>query len=803
MLINADKVNFEEFHKLAVSANRMIAERQEAEGALYESERRFREMLEKVNLAAVILDNDGNVIFCNDFLLELMDRRREEVIGQNWFDCCVPPEEGLKRKALFVSRIPMGKVPAHNESEICTRGGERRLIAWCNTLLRDIDGRVIGGTSIGEDITDRKRAETALRESEKRMSEMFDFLPDATFAVDSGGKVIAWNRAIEEMTGVHSEAMLGRGDQEYALPFYGKRRCLLIDLLLAPAGDAEALYAAVVRKDGNVLIAEADVPMGGRVRHLWATAAPLYDSEGKITGAIESIRDLTHTKQAEKERIRLVTAIEQAAEAIFMVDTDWTITYANPAFERISGYAKNEIIGRNTDLLQGGEGDGRGAADGIYETLVRGEVWSGRLVARRKDGSSFDAEVTASPVRDIAGNIINYVNIYRDITHEVRLERDLRQAHKMEAIGTLAGGIAHDFNNILTAIIGYTELALSRAGAGEGIGRDLDQVLKAGARAKDLVKQILTFSRQAEQERKPMQIAPTVKEALQLLRSSLPSTIEIRQTVAVSPEDGVVMADPTQIHQVLMNLCTNAAHAMRSKGGVLSVSMAETVVDGGLVTRCPELKEGPYLALTVSDTGVGMNPAIMERIFDPYFTTKKKGEGTGMGLALVRGIVRNHGGAVTVSSKPGKGTTFRVYLPKVAESVETASESSSDLARGRERVLFVDDEKSLAALGKEILESLGYSVTAMESSTEALDAFRARPDAFDLVVTDMTMPVMTGMELAGKLLEIRPDLPVILCTGFSELLTGNQAREGGIREVVMKPYVLTKLAETIRKVLDS
>jgi signal transduction histidine kinase/ActR/RegA family two-component response regulator len=417
----------------------------------------------------------------------------------------------------------------------------------------------------------------------------------------------------------------------------------------------------------------------------------------------------------------------------------------------------------------------------------------------RKNGERFD--MTFWPRRiDYLGEPA-FLSFVVDTSESTRLKAQLLQAQKMEAIGTLAGGIAHDFNNILMAIIGYTQLAHSRAPEGSSVRRYLEQVLTAGSRARDLVTQILTFSRQAEQELKPVKVAPIVKEGLRLLRSSLPSTIEIREDIAVPPEGGVVLADPTQIHQVLINLCTNARDAMAAKGGILSVRLSEVQADAHVVSRYPDLKPGPYACLTVSDTGHGMDSAVIERIFDPYFSTKGPGKGTGLGLAVVRGVVDSLGGAITVYSELGHGTTFHVFLPQIGDQITGEIQAVEDHPTGDERVLFVDDEQTLVDLAKEMLESLGYRVITKTSALEALGAFRSQPHAFDLVITDMTMPGLTGKELSKELMAIRPDIPVILCTGFSELIDVRQAKETGIRELVMKPYVTGSLARTIRKVL--
>jgi PAS domain S-box-containing protein len=652
-----------------------------------------------------------------------------------------------------------------------------------------------------QEISERKRAEDALKNSERRLAGIIDFLPDSTFAIDLDGKVTLWNRAAEEFTGVKAEAMLGKGDHEYSIPFYGKRRKVLIDLVFGPSEETESLYQMFKRERGVVIGESYARSIPRNEAYILGIAAPLYGSEGNIIGAIESVHDISERKRAEEQWVRLATAIEQAGEAIFMTDTDWVVFYVNPGFERMTGYGSSKIIGQHARILRSDKHD-RSCYRNIRETLNRGEVWSGRLTNRKKDGTLYEAEVTASPVRDKSGVIINYVSIHRDITHEVRLERDLRQAQKMEAIGTLAGGIAHDFNNILTAIIGFSEMAHSKLPQDIPARHDLKRVLDSASRATDLVRQILTFSRQTEQELRPVQVAPVIKEALKLLRSSLPSTIEIRQDLAITSAESVVLADAVQIHQVLLNLCTNAAHAMHARGGTLSVKLSAAVADAGLVSRHSDLKEGPYVCLAVSDTGHGMDAAILERIFDPYFTTKAVGEGTGLGLAVAQGIIKSHGGAIIAYSEPGKGATFQVYLPTIERDVSLEARAAEELPGGSERILFVDDEKALVELGMETLVTLGYNVIGKTSSPEALAAFRAQPDAFDLIITDLTMPGLTGRELAREVLSIRSDIPIILCSGFNEVINEKQAEESGIREFVMKPYVLSGLAKTIRRVLE-
>jgi signal transduction histidine kinase/DNA-binding response OmpR family regulator len=382
----------------------------------------------------------------------------------------------------------------------------------------------------------------------------------------------------------------------------------------------------------------------------------------------------------------------------------------------------------------------------------------------------------------------------------LQLQLQLQQSQKMEAIGTLAGGIAHDFNNILSAVIGYTELALAAVEGSDRIQLYLNEVLTASARAKELVQQILAFSRQGgEQTLKPIHLKPIAREALKLLRASLPSTIEIRQNIQV---ESAVLGDPTRIHQVLMNLCTNAAHAMRKKGGVLDVRLADVQLSEEETMMYPDLSPGSYLSLTVSDTGHGMSQHIMDRIFDPFFTTKKKGEGTGLGLSVVHGIVGNLNGVIKVRSVPGKGTTFEVFLPAITREEEAATIAEESKVTGNERVLFVDDEPMLVDVAKKMLQSLGYTVTTRTSPMDALELFRSRPQDFDVVVTDLTMPQMTGDRLAKAILDIRPSTPIILCTGFSASLDEKRAASAGVRLFLHKPILKQDIAKAIRDALN-
>jgi PAS domain S-box-containing protein len=383
-----------------------------------------------------------------------------------------------------------------------------------------------------------------------------------------------------------------------------------------------------------------------------------------------------------------------------------------------------------------------------------------------------------------------------------KIEAQLVQRQKLEAIGTLAGGIAHDFNNILQSIILNAELEMLEPDADVEERKDrADNILKASHRARDLVNQILTFSREGELELKPLQIGLVLKEVIRMLRSSLPTTIEIRQDI--SPKGDLVLADPTRIHQVVMNLATNAAHAMKKKGGVLAFHLERENLNASKVASHPDLKPGPYLKLSVSDTGCGIEPSIIGKIFDPFFTTKPRGEGSGLGLAVAYGIARNLGGTITVESKLETGSVFSFLLPRIESNVVEKPEKIQPLAQGKERILLVDDDKGLVHGNCEALRRLGYEVTAKYGSLEALEAFKAEPEYFDLVITDQTMPRMTGSQLAQEMIKIKPDVSIMLCTGFSHSVTEEKAKAIGIKKFLMKPVILREMSQSIRDILDT
>lgn len=495
-------------------------------------------------------------------------------------------------------------------------------------------------------------------------------------------------------------------------------------------------------------------------------------------------------------------AMDHASDAALWLNPDGVITYVNDATCIFLGYGRQELLGTHIEKVDQG---------------ISREVWvdywnelkaKGHLIVERafetNEGRSLPVEVVVNHM-EFRGR--EYLCAFaRDISERKRneeerhqMERRLRQAQKMEAIGTLAGGIAHDFNNILSVILGYADMAREDLPEGAPALDDIREVLKAGNRARDLVAQILAFSRQSETEHIPFQPASIIKEGVKMLRASLPSTITIKENI--NPECGVIVADPTQMNQVLINLCTNSFHAMEEEGGTLSVELKNADVGRQDIDPGSELHPGRYVKLTVQDSGPGIPEAIQERIFEPYFTTKDVGRGTGMGLAIVHGIMKSCAGFITLDSRVGHGATFRLYFPVSREVAFPDLDERLDVPGGSERILFVDDEPYLAEMGQEMLERLGYQVTVVRESIKAWELFEQDPDAFDLVITDQTMPEMTGAVLSEYILGLRPDFPIILCTGYSALISEEKAKSMGIREFALKPLVKSDIAVLIRKAL--
>lgn len=638
----------------------------------------------------------------------------------------------------------------------------------------------------------RRNAEKNLLESEERFRRVVEETQSLITQVDKNGCLTYVNPIACKFFGLVLEDCIGRN----ALDFVHQ-------------DDREettrTLKSWIAERQADVTFANRQVSLSGEVRHFIWHSHLHYDQDGKlvvIDGIARDITDLKNSQEALVRKDALLSAMLRNLPFDF---------WARDSCERI-------IMQSDESIRLWGDLTGNAISTNPFDDLtiekwklnnckiLNGEIISEDCTLTTKSGEQREFHSIVSPIRE-GSKILGILGINIDITDHNRAEEErkslqaqLIQAQKMEAIGTLAGGIAHDFNNILGAVIGYAELARDSSPSGSEVANDLDRVLEASHRAAALVKQILAFSRQGTMERVPLEPVHLVKEAIKLLRPVLPSTITIKQQLGNVTKP--ILADPTQMHQIVMNLCTNAVHAMEQTGGILDIGLNDCELSPKDLGNYPKVQPGKFVLLSIADSGPGISPEVQKKIFDPYFTTKETGKGSGMGLAIVHGILAASGGFVTCSSTIGKGTEFRVFFPAVdQEDISLPASKVEMIPKGRERILFIDDEEVLVDLGKTMLERLGYEVTIRSSSLDALVTFQNQPDRFDVVITDQTMPGMTGLDLARRMLQIRPGLPIILCTGFSTLVNEEQAKMYGIKGFTMKPIAKQDIAILIRKVL--
>jgi PAS domain S-box-containing protein len=666
------------------------------------------------------------------------------------------------------------------------------------------------------EIAQHREAESALLNSQEELNSIIRSTPDVIYRLDTVGRFTFVSDAIRRY-GVRPEELIGQpfldfvheDDREAARYRINQRRTgsrstkRLIIRAFGDYGNSKMNHPQALERDPVFLVDAEGLYVSG-------------DSDVKVFVGTQGVaRDVTEQREMESARResedRLLLALEVSSAGIWQLDLKSGAFLADDRIYALLGYSEADLI------------------DGLrfVRDKTRPETWQTirRKFNRHVTGmvSMFDHEFNlqsqdgqwkwfhtkAKVVRfdkdghpeTMVGIIIDTSDRKESEAERERLELKLQQAQKMEAIGTLAGGIAHDFNNILGAILGYAQLTQMHTATDQRVQGYIGNIFKASERAKSLVEQILTFTRQGKSQKVPSDIAIVVKEVVKLLRATIPSTIAIVQKIPANL--GTVMADQTQIHQVLMNLCTNAAHAMDARGGQLTVALEAHTVDAPAAAAGEDdLAPGRYLKLSVSDTGAGIDKSVLDRIFDPYFTTKSVGEGTGMGLATVHGIVSDHGGRVTVDSVPGEGSVFSVYFPVLENLAEASDTHTATYPRGSERILFVDDEELLVEVGVEMLKDLGYDAVGATRAAEALKLLEQRPEGIDLVITDMTMPGMTGDQLAAAILELRPDMPIIICTGFSRRLSSVKASSLDIRAYLMKPVTVKELSRAVRDALD-
>jgi PAS domain S-box-containing protein len=627
----------------------------------------------------------------------------------------------------------------------------------------------------------------ALTQSERRYRSLFEDSLDAICVVRRNGTLEDVNGAFLDLTGYER--------QELETVRFGD---LFADSRLSELFREQAEAEGIIR-DLEWTLRHKD----GVLRDCLLSASVRRSEQSEILGYQAVIHDVTDRKRVEealKESEKRMRLLIESSPIGIMIASNGQYSYVNSAFVSMFGReTSDEIVGTPIEQLCAPED-----RDLFMSRVRSAETGSDEGVAHEmrgliKTGEQVHLSVWLTMTEYAGAPAL--LGFMVDVSKEKELKARLLQSQKLEALGTLAGGIAHDFNNILFAVTGFTELALDEVPPETRAHSNLRRILEAADRATGVVKQILTFCREGEQIRRPIDVSPLIKETLRFIRASIPASIEIKRSLG--PNVGKIMADPTQIHQLLMNLCTNAAHAMKESGGVLTLELERLTPDHHRMARFPDLPTGHYLSLRVSDTGHGMSGEVQERIFDPYFTTKKQGEGTGLGLALVHGIVRRHEGEIAVESEPGSGTTFEILFPEFTRESEAHRTSQHDLPSGTERILLVDDELPLLEMGYQMLTGLGYDATTCSDAREALELITRRDDHYDAVITDMSMPGMDGIRLAQELGTIRPGVPVILCTGFSDEMNEEKALELGVAAFVLKPILKKDMAETLRRVLDA
>ncbi len=782
-----------------------IRERERVARSLQESEQRWHDIIHFAPVGIFQATVRGRLLLVNPKLAEIFGFSSHEAFTgsvDDFFDLVSGHDERDRLMRLSLSDGPISGA----EVTFYHRNGKE---IWCNLSVRAAfrDGQTVFEGFIF-DVTDQKAAEAATRHSERRLSQIINFLPDPTFVVDADSRVIAWNLAIERLTGVPADEMLGKGDLEYAVPFYGERRPVLIDLVRTWNEETARRYE-YVRKTGDLLVSEIqNPPFQPDDAWFWNAACPLYDEGGAIAGAIETIRDITEAKRNERflreSEFRFRSFFDSSPDGVAIIGFDGRVVDVSKSLMSRTSYKRDDLVGRHFSELTPEEH--HSAIETALDSFRRGVAPESTLEIEifTQDGRRVPVMLRAWLVTDWESRPVAIGTFIKDVSREKHLasekavlEKQLQQTQRLEAIGTLAGGIAHDFNNILAGILGYAELIqIKYADHTTDFGDYLDRIVEAGNRARDIVRQILQFSRDEGASHGPVEIRPIVKEAVKLVRATLPSTITVMESIDV--EGATVLADPTRIHQVIMNLCTNAYHAMRESGGRLTVALDRVDLTEPRQANGSRILPGPYLQLTIRDTGHGIPPDVMDRIFDPYFTTKPVNEGTGLGLSVTLGIVKTMKGVIEVESAVGAGTAFTLWLPVIEDQICPATPSFLDVPQGRrEHILLVDDEAFFLDSMREHLTLLGYRVSADASAVDALARFQKSPDDFDLILTDQSMPEMTGTRLAAHVRELNPTIPIILCTGFSDQVTEQTAGRFGISRFLMKPVSRMALARAV------
>ncbi len=771
-------------HRAAVELIRLRSEQK-----LKESEQRYRDIFENSPIGIYRTTTEGKILIANSALRQMLGYRSVDSIRKK--DMRVDIFARAEAWDRFRMKILESAGFVVFESVFKKKDGRLLHVRQRATAVRDEQGQVLYIEGTVEDITERKEQEERIRYQNK----LLEFASDAIIGTDGDYRIKFWNKSAEKLYGWKAKEIIGKKIDEVIKMDMDYKRRLEIRKIAQKTG---YWRGEVVQYDRN-----------GKKLYIEMAISDLRDEKGQVVASVGINRDISEKIRYEKalkaseESYRGL--FDSVMEAIYIQAPDGTFLDVNEGAVRMYGYPKDYLIGKNPAAVAA---PGRNDMEKVLEQFnkaLQGEAQQFEFWGKRANGEEFPKNVRLYKGKYFGQDVV--IALAEDITEKKKLEEDKkileRQVHqnqRLETIGTLAGGIAHDFNNILTPILGYAEMIKMSLKDNSRLQKKADQIIKASLRARDLIQQILTFSRQIDQQVQPVLMQQIINEATHLLRASIPSTIKLKKEIDKSCPP--VMADPAQLHQVLINLCTNAYHAMENTGGELFIGLKQVYLDERALQIHAGLKPGAYIQLIVSDTGEGMEPWVLERIFEPFFTTKEVGKGTGLGLSVVHGIIKNYRGEITVYSEKNQGTVFHVYLP-VADSGEINKVKKQEkIPRGNESILLVDDEPNVLQLEQQMLEYFGYQAHGLTESTKVMPELLQNPHKYKMLITDLTMPNITGMELAKMVRARFPQLPIIMITGYSEELTDDIKEKYGIQAILMKPVVASDLAITVRRVLD-
>jgi len=768
---------------------RDITARKMAEEALRESEQRYRTVADFTHDWEYWVDADGRFLYVSPSCERMTGYTAKEFLDDpELLDRIIHPDDRADYAVHMCTARESDYDRAHKvDFRIVHRDGETVWIGHACQPVYGHEGQPLGRRASNRDITDRKNWERALQESERRYKAVFNIASVGIDLVDRQGKFLEVNGALALILGYAPQELQRLTILDVTYPEDVDRSRELHEAMLRGEIDDYRFEKRYVRKDGATIWSDTAV-------------SAIRDADGQHRATVGVIRDITSQKKSEEARIRLATAVEQAVDGIVITDIEGTIQYVNPAYETITGYSRDEAIGLKPTLLRG-EDEELATQQGIIETLSHRERWSGHLVKKRKDGETYEEDVTVAPVLDPQGKTVNFVIIKRDVTKEASLQKQLLQAQKMEAIGTLAGGVAHDFNNILQVALGYSELLLSDEQLSTRSRSDLQKVYDSAKRGADLVQRLLTFSRKAEIKPQPLNLNRRITDLRKMLERTIPKMVQIELVL----DKGIfnINADPTQLDQVLMNLAVNARDAMPD-GGRLIIKTTNIVLDEEYARTHLEASPGQYVLLTVSDNGSGMDKETLEHVFEPFYTTKGQGEGTGLGLATVHGIMKQHGGHIRCYSELGHGTVFRIYFPALMSDEELEQVTVGEMPPGgSETILLVEDEELIRGLGSRILTKAGYNVITASNGKEALEVYQMKSEQIDLVVLDLIMPEMGGKKCLEALSKFDSSVMVVIASGYSANAMSKESLVSAAKGFVDKPYNIRQMLAVVRDVLDA